>query len=93
MFFARIMGFLILLVFLYLLWLKVVKPLLIDQGVEVDEVEPIETKHTKRLDDTKKEHGETTKSAEAIKEEFKLKKEISDAEGNIEKTEKKIKKL
>jgi hypothetical protein len=92
MFFAYITSVFIVLGFLYLIWLKVVKPLLESHGVEVDEEKPIETDHTKNLEKTKDEHAKKSVSVKAVKEELELKKDIDYFDDEIDRTKKEMKK-
>lgn len=68
----------------------VVKPFLLDAGVDVKN---IKTKHTKQLDKVMKEHEKVETSAEAVEESLEMVKEIKDLSKKIEKTEEKIKKI
>ena len=70
----------------------VVKPFLLDAGVDVD-VKNVKTKHTKQLDKVMKEHEKVETSAEAVEESLEMVKEIKDLSKKIEETEKKIEKI
>jgi len=83
MFFAYIITILIILGFLYLIWLKVIKPLLEGHGIEVDEEKPIETDHTKQLEKLKNEFEELSASAKAAKDGLALAKKIKQLEQQI----------
>ena len=81
--FARIVLFLIFLGGLYLLWLKIVKPILLARGVEVDEPEQIETSHTKELEKLQIKYEDKSASAKAAGEGLKLAKKIKELEEKI----------
>ena len=92
MFFAYITSVAIVLGFLWLIWKKVIQPLLEAHGVEVDEEQPIETEHTKNLEKTKDEHAKKAISLKAVKEEQELKKDIDYFDDEIDRTKKEMKK-
>lgn len=85
--FAYMTTVLIFLGFLYLVWLKIIKPLLESKGIEVDEEEPITTSHTKELERLKRQFGEKSASAQAAKEGLELAKDIKYLEDKIKEAE------
>lgn len=93
MFFQGLVVFLIVLGTGWILWKKVITPLMEQHGIEVDDDDEkeVKTDHTKRLEKTRKEFKQTKASAEAVKEEVdlrasmsKMEKEIKDADRTIE---------
>lgn len=82
MFFARVIAFLVLLGGLWILWLKIIKPLLEAHGIEVDEEVPevIETDQTKQLEILKEKFEKLSISAQAAEEGLELTKKIKELE-------------
>lgn len=83
MFFANITIIILLLVFLWVFWLKVIKPILIAKGIEVDDEQPITTDHTKQLEKLKDEFEKLSASAKAAKNGLALAKQIKKLEQEI----------
>jgi septal ring factor EnvC (AmiA/AmiB activator) len=90
MFFQGIISILIILGFLFVVWKLIVKPVLEDHGIKVDDEPEVKTEYTKRLDKTKKEHTEKFASVDAIRKEKELKKDIKYMDNEIDETEKQI---
>lgn len=83
MFAANIIGILILVGFAWLIWKKIITPILIAKGVEVDDEQPVETDHTKQLEKLKDEFEKLSASAKAAKEGLALAKQIKKLEQQI----------
>ena len=94
MFGQGMIYFVILLIFIVSLWKLVIKPILKDQGVQVDDIpdETIRTNYTERLEDVQKEKNEAEASANAVTDEFELVKDINFHENRIRETKEKIRK-
>ena len=94
MFGQSMIYFVIFLIFIVALWKLVIKPILKDQGVQVDDIldETIRTNDTERLEEVKKEKAEASASANAVIDELELVKDIKFHKNTIKETKEKIRK-
>jgi len=76
MFFQAITTFLILILFAWLAWKWIIKPILAGHGIEVEDEKSIVNQHTKTLDQLKKEYDDKSASAQASSEGLVLAKQI-----------------
>lgn len=91
MFFAYLTEFLIVLVFVWIMWKKIIKPVLESKGIEVEDEPEVITDHTKRLKKMKEEFKNKSASAQAATEGVELAKQIKDLEDVIKESDRNIK--
>jgi hypothetical protein len=90
MFFQALIYVFLIIVAVYLGWKFVVKPILEGKGIEVEEPPEIQTKHTKTLDELKKEYAEKSASSKAAKEGLTLARKIAKMEEEIKKVDREM---
>lgn len=90
MFFQALTTIFIVILFCWLIWRLIVKPILEGHGVKVDDDPVVKTDHTKRLDKTRQAHAKAKASVNAVKEERDLIEDIAAMNREIKYEDEKI---